>query len=94
MASTRLGYLAVKKEATRAVAVKPANFIRFKEGQIDYNQDLIENNPIQNTRWGAISPVKGKISTDGSYTIDGDVRDIGYFLMAGMGTYAPSTLTT
>jgi hypothetical protein len=31
MASTRLGYLAVKKETTRAVAVKPVNFIRFKE---------------------------------------------------------------
>lgn len=31
MANTRLGYLAVKKETTRAVAVKPTNFIRFNE---------------------------------------------------------------
>ena len=94
MASTRLGYLAVKKEATRAVTVKPTNFVRFKEGSIEYNQELIENNPIQNTRWNAISPVAGKVSTDGSFSLDGDVRDIGYFLMAGLGTYAPSTLTT
>lgn len=94
MASTRLGYLAVKKETTRATTVKPTNFVRFKEGQISYNQELIENNPIQNTRWNAISPVAGKVSTDGSFSLDGDVRDIGYFLMAGLGTYAPSTLTT
>lgn len=94
MASTRLGYLAVKKETTRAVAVKPTNFVRFKEGTIEYNQELIENNPIQNTRWNAITPVAGKISTDGSFTIDGDVQDIGYFLMAALGTYSPSTLTT
>lgn len=94
MASTRLGYLAIKKEATRAVAVKPTNFVRFKEGAISYNQELIENNPIQNVRWNAISPVAGKISTDGSFSLDGDVRDIGYFLMAALGTYAPSTVTT
>lgn len=94
MANSRLGYLAVKKETTRAVAVKPTNFIRFNEWNIEYNQDLIENNPIQNVRWNAITPVKGKVSSSGSFSIDGDVRDIGYFLMAALGTYAVSTLTT
>lgn len=93
MASTRLGYLAVKKETTRAVAVKPTNFVRFKEGSIQYAQEIIENNPIQNIRWNALNPVPGKVTTDGSFTIDGDTRDIGYFLLAALGTYAPSTVT-
>ncbi len=92
MASTRLGYLAVKKETTRAVAVKPTNFVRFKEGSVEFGQELIENNPIQNVRWNAISPVKGKVSTDGTFSLDGDVRDVGYFLMAALGTYSANSL--
>ena len=92
MASTRLGYLAVKKETTRGTVVKPTNFIRFKDGSISYDQEIIENNPIQNVRWNALNAVPGKIATDGSYSLDADMRDIGYFLMAGLGTYAPTSL--
>ncbi len=92
MASTRLWYLAVKKETVRGTVVKPTNFIRFKEGSIEYAQEIIENNPIQNVRWNAITAVPGKVATDGSYNLDGDARDIGYFLLAGLGTYAPTTL--
>lgn len=92
MAMTRLGYLAIKKETTRAVAVKPTNFIRFKEGSISYDQEIIANNPIQNTRWNAITAVPGKIGTDGDFTIDSDVVDMGYFIYGALGTYAPTTL--
>ena len=92
MASTRLGYLAVKKETTRGTVVKPTNFIRFKDGSISYDQEIIENNPIQNVRWNALNAVPGKIATDGSYSLDADMRDIGYFLMAGLGTYAQQVL--
>lgn len=92
MASTRLGYLAVKKETTRGTVVKPTNFIRFKDGSISYDQEIIENNPIQNVRWNALNAVPGKIATDGSYSLDADMRDIGYFLMTGLGTYAPTSL--
>lgn len=92
MASTRLWYLAVKKETVRGTVVKPTNFIRFKEWAIEYAQEIIENNPIQNVRWNAITAVPGKVATDGSYNLDGDARDIGYFLLAGLGTYAPTTL--
>lgn len=35
MASTRLGYLAVKLETTLATAVKPTNFVRFKDGDVN-----------------------------------------------------------
>ena len=72
--------------------MKPTNFIRFKEGSIEYAQEIIENNPIKNVRWNAITAVPGKVATDGSYNLDGDARDIGYFLLAGLGTYAPTTL--
>lgn len=92
MAMTRLGYLAVKKETTRAVAVKPTNFIRFKEGSISYEQEIIANNPIQNVRWNAITAVPGKIGTDGEYSIDADVREMGFFLFGAMGTYGITSL--
>jgi hypothetical protein len=58
MASTRTGYLAVKRETTAAVAVKPTNFVRFKDGDIQSKQELIANNPIQNNRWNALNAVK------------------------------------
>jgi hypothetical protein len=60
MASTRLGYLAVKKESTVAVAVKPTTFVRFKDGDISFNQEILANNPIQNNRWNALNSVQGK----------------------------------
>lgn len=88
MASTRLGYLAVEKETTRAVPVKPTNFIRFTEGNIEHSQELIENNPIQNTRWNSITPVQGKIETNGSFKLDADTREMGHFLLAGLGDVA------
>ena len=94
MASTRLWYLAVKKETTRGTVVKPTNFLRFKEWSIEYAQEIIENNPIQNVRWNAINPVPGKVTTDGSYSFDGDAREIGYFLMAGLGTYSVASAGT
>lgn len=86
MASSRLGYLALKKEATRGVAVKPTNFVRHKGGGITYNQEIIANNPIQNTRHNAINAVKGKVTTDGEYSLDMDLREIGYWLYAVLGT--------
>ena len=57
MASSRTGYLAVKKETTVATAVKPTNFLPFKDGSIQYNQEVIENNPIKGTRWNALQSV-------------------------------------
>lgn len=86
MASSRLGYLAIKKEATRGTAVKPTNFIRHKGGGITYNQEIIANNPIQNTRHNAINSVKGKITTDGEYSVDMDLREIGYWIYGVMGS--------
>jgi hypothetical protein len=85
MASSRLGYIALKKEATRGTAVKPTNFVRHKGGGVTYNQEIIANNPIQNTRHNAINAVKGKIITDGEFSVDMDLREIGYWLYGVMG---------
>jgi len=76
MASTRLGYLALKKEATKATAVKPTNFVRFREGDIGFNQEVIEANPIMNNRWNPLTAVPGKITTDGEFKIDVDAKEI------------------
>lgn len=80
MASTRSGYLAVKKETTVGTAVKPTNFVRFKEGDVNYGLEIIKNNPIQNNRWNAINAVQGKVETNGSYKIDIDPTEVVHFL--------------
>ena len=46
MASSRTGYLAVKAETTKAVAVKPTNFLPFKSGGINFKPEIIKNNPV------------------------------------------------
>lgn len=84
MASTRLGYLAVIKENTRGTARKPNKFVRFKEGDILYGQEIIENNPIQNNRWNAINAVQGKVDTNGSYKLDVDPSEVVRWLMVAM----------
>ena len=80
MASTRLGYLAVKRETTVATAVKPTHFVRFKDGDIIPNQEIIANNPIQNQRWNAINAVAGKITAEWTFNVDLDFNECVHFL--------------
>lgn len=94
MASTRLSYLAVKKETTLATAVKPTNFIRYKEGDVKLNQENIVNNPIQNNRWGALNIVPGKITAEGSYKFDLDFNECVHWLAAGLGTLSSSDISS
>ncbi len=94
MASTREGYLAVKKETTVSTAVKPAHFLRYKDGDVAYNQEIIANNPIQNNRFNALNPVKGKVTTDGSYNVDLDVNECVYFLYMVLGAIASNDISS
>jgi len=84
MASTRLGYLAIIKEATVATALKPTHFLRFKDWDISLKQEIIENNPIQNNRWNAITAVPGKITTEWTYNVDLDANESVHFLYWAM----------
>jgi len=88
MASSRLSYLAIIKEAVTATAVKPTNFIRFKDGDVMNNLEVIANNPIQNNRWNAMNAVDGKIDSKGSYNFDLDTNEINYWLTPLLGTLA------
>lgn len=74
--------------------MKPAKFIRFKEGDINYSQEIIENNPIQNNRWNAITPVAGKVETNGSYKIDVDPNEIPRWIIVAMGSSATADAGT
>lgn len=80
MSSTRLWYLAIKKEITTATAVKPTHFIKFKEWDILLKKEVIENNPIMNNRWNSITPVNWKIETSWNYKIDLDTIESTFFL--------------
>lgn len=93
MASTRLGYLALKKEATKATALKPTNFVRFKEGDIGFNQEIIEANPIMNNRWNPLIAVPGKISTDANFKMDVEAKEVWHFLYAALGSYSKTVLS-
>lgn len=75
MALSRSGYLAVKKETTTALAVKPTNFLRFKDGDMFLKKEVIANNPIQNNRWGALNAVAWKETTEWSYNFDFDFNE-------------------
>lgn len=94
MASTRLGYLAVKKETTLATAVKPSHFLRFKEGDVMLKQEIIANDPIQNNRWSALNAVPGKITAEGSYKFDLDFNEAVHWLAAGMGTLSSADVSS
>jgi len=94
MASTREGYLAVIPEATVATAIKPTNFIRFKDGDMGSNLKIIANNPIQNNRWNAINAVDGKIDTKGSYSFDLDPNEINYWLKIALGTVTNADISS
>jgi len=84
MASTRLGYLAVKLETTLATAVKPTNFVRFKDGDINKGLTILDNNPIQNQRRNPINAVPTTESSDGTYNFDLDPNDCVFFLKCGL----------
>lgn len=84
MASTRLWYLAIATETTRWVAKNATKFLAFKEWDINYNLEIIENNPIQNNRRNAINAVAWKVETDWSYKIDVDPKNVVRFLIAAM----------
>lgn len=80
MASTKLWYLAIKKETTTASAVKPSHFLKFKDGDLEVNKTVIESNPIMNNRSNAICPVAGQVTTEWTYNFDLDAIESIYWL--------------
>lgn len=94
MAATRLWYLAAKMETTVATAVKPVNFLRFKEWDINPGLEILENDPIQNQRWKAINAVRGKESCEGSYKFDYDPNDAVFFLKAALGAATSADISS
>lgn len=81
---TRLWYIAVKRESTTATAVKPSHFLRFKDGDLKYTQEVIANNPIQNNRRNALNAVPGKITTEGTFNFDLDFTECVHWIAAGL----------
>lgn len=94
MASTRLSYLAIKRESTAAVAVKPTHFLRFKDGDVMFKQEIIANNPIQNNRWNALNAVKGKATAEGTYNVDLDANECVHFLAPALGGLATTDVSS
>ncbi len=93
MASSRTGYLAIKAEPSKSVAVKPTTFIPFKSGWINFKPEIIKNNPIKGIRTNNIQAKAWKVATDGKYEMDLDTYYIGHFLKAAFWNYAVSNLT-
>ena len=94
MASSRLWYIAVKTETTVATAVKPTNFLRYKEWDMNPGLEILENDPIQNQRRKSINAVKWKESCEGSFKCDLDPNDAVFFLKAALGTNTPADISS
>lgn len=94
MASTRLSYLAAKRETNAAVPVKPTHFLRFKDGDVMFKQEIIANNPIQNNRWNALNSVKGKATAEGTYNVDLDANECVHFLAPALGGISTTTVSS
>lgn len=97
MASTRLGYLALKKESTlppTVTPIKPSHFIRFKDGDVQKNLTILANSPIQNQRWKAIQPVSTTEAAEGSYNVDLDPNEVPYWLMCALGTLVSTDISS
>lgn len=96
MASTRNGYLAVKRQtiSTPEVAVVPTHFLRYKEGDLMLKQDVIINDPVQNNRWLALHPKSGKISAEGSFKTDLDVNESVHFIAAALGGLSSADISS
>lgn len=87
MASTRQGYLAVKRQTitTPETAVVPTHFLRFKEGDIEKKVENIINDPLQNNVWKALNTVQGKVTCEGSFKFDVDANECVHVLANTLG---------
>ena len=94
MASTRKGYIAVKRETTVATAVTPTHFLRFKDGDMNYKPEIIANNPIQGNRWNALNAVEGKATADGSYNVDLDANEAPHFISIALGSMVSTDISS
>lgn len=92
MASTRTDYLALKKQPDSQTPVKPTNFIAFKDGELKFEQEIIENNSKKGTRYGILKGTNWKITTNGEYTVDLDTNESGYFLLMALWKYNKEVL--
>lgn len=94
MASTREGYLSIKKETNAGVAVKPTHPLRFQDGDMLLIRETIKNSPIQNNRAKNISASKGKINSEGSYNVVVDPNEIVYWLHGALGGLSSADISS
>lgn len=86
MASTKLSYLAVKRQTSDgSLAVVPTHFLRFQEGDIVVERENIVNQPIANNAWGALNVTQGKEENDLSWKFDLDANECVHWIAAALG---------
>ncbi len=74
-----LGYLALKKETTKGVAVTPDVFIPLYEESIKHDIHLDEDKPIVGERAARFKVYRGQETITGSLKVLGEPQTIGYF---------------
>lgn len=94
MANTGIGYLAIKKQSTREVAVKPTNFLRYKNGDLMQSFENIVNNPIQNNKWNNLQLLKGKAEPAGDIGFDFDFNESIFLLYGVLGAISSSDISS
>lgn len=94
MASTRTGYLAVEREATAGTAVQPSHFLRFKDGDLAFDQDQVMLQSIQNNVWQSQGTVQGRANTEGNFNFDLDANECVHWIAMALGSMSSSDISS
>jgi len=94
MASTRLWYLATKIEWTKWTWVTPSHFVRYIDWDFMFNQENIENNPIQNNRWGPLYPIAWKQAVAWAFNFDLEALNAPYIMYPALWTISSADVSS
>lgn len=90
MSYTRQGYLALKKEASPGVALKPDTYVEILSETLTSAKPIVPSSPVYGSRSKHLHANRGAVPViTGDVTFEVEPNTIGYFLTGAMG--APST---
>lgn len=75
-----VGYVAIKKETTKGVAVTPTVYVPYYKQDMATNFNVISDEPVVGNKFKRFQTLKGIRSHKGSITIMAEANSIGYFL--------------
>jgi hypothetical protein len=66
---SNLGYMALKKEATKGTAVIPDDYVPLYDESMSTSLNLVEDNPVIGNKWARYQVLQGQRSHGGDFTV-------------------------